>query len=140
MRIRLFAAAAACFLLAYPLGATAAEPKAKGKAEPPAFELKPIGFPVVVNGELVNYVFVIMKLTLKPGQDPVPLHSREPYLRDLLVRQGSRVPFNRPNDTAQLDDVRLKAAVLDASRTVLGVGVATSVQIVSETPQHVGPQ
>jgi hypothetical protein len=133
MRKRLAVALSGLALL-YASAAGAAEPKAK--VEPPFFELQPIGFPVVFKGELVNYVFVSLKLMLDPRQDAAKLHAREPYIRDLLVRDGARAPFNVPESQVRLDDGRLKAAVMAASRSAFGAGVVTSVQIVSETPQR----
>lgn len=115
--------------------ASAAEP-AKKPAQPDYFDLQPIGFPVLSKGALVNYVFISFRLMLKPGQDAAKLREREPYMRDALVRQGSRVPFNGPDNMVHLDDGRLKAAALAASRDFFGPGVVTSVQVLTETPQR----
>jgi hypothetical protein len=114
---------------------SAAEPPKK-PAQPDYFDLQPIGFPVISKGALVNYVFVSFRLMLKPGQDAAKLREREPYLRDDLVRQGSRAPFNAPDNLVHLDDGRLKNAALASSRQFFGPGVVTSVQILTETPQR----
>jgi hypothetical protein len=129
-----FAIALGGLALLHAAAAGAAEPKPK--VEPPFFEMLPIGFPVVVKGELVNYVFVNLKLVLDPKQDAAKLHAREPFLRDLLVRDAARTPFNPPDSAVRLDDARLKAAVMTASRATFGPGVVVSVQITSETPQR----
>ncbi len=133
MRRRL-AIALSCLVLAQTGAASAAEPKKP--AQPDYFDLQPIGFPVMSKGALVNYVFISFRLLLKPGQDAAKLREREPYMRDALVRQGSRVPFNGPTDFVHLDDVRLKAAALAASRDFFGPDVVTSVQVLTETPQR----
>jgi hypothetical protein len=108
----------------------------KKAAQPDYFELQPIGFPVLSKGELVNYVFISFRLILKPGQDAAKLREREPYLRDALVREGSRTPFNPPDNMVKLDDKRLQAAAMAASLSTYGPGVVTSVQILTETPQR----
>jgi flagellar basal body-associated protein FliL len=134
MRRRL-AIALSGLVLVHVGAASAAEP-AKKPAQPDYFDLQPIGFPVMSKGALVNYVFVSFRLMLKPGQDAARLREREPYLRDTLVRQGSRSPFNSPTDFVHLDDRRLKAATLAASNQFFGPGVVTSVQVLTETPQR----
>jgi hypothetical protein len=132
---RRLATALSCLVLAQAGIASAAEP-AKKPAEPDYFDLQPIGFPVISKGALVNYVFISFRLMLKPGQDAAKLREREPYLRDDLVRQGSRAPFNTPDNLVHLDDTRLKSATLASSRQFFGPGVVTGVQILTETPQR----
>jgi hypothetical protein len=99
-------------------------------------DLQPIGFPAVVNGRLVNYIFATLRLNLAPGTDLSSIGAQEPVLRDSLVRDGARAPFNPPQDGVHLDQPRLSADVLNHARALYGPGKVLSVVIHSETPQR----
>ena len=98
--------------------------------------MSPVALPVVVDGKLVNYVFVTLRLKLAPNTDSLKLRTMEPYFRGALVRAGHRTPFVRPDNYALLDDAKLKAAVLSQAAALAGPGQVTSVQIVREQAQH----
>ncbi len=98
--------------------------------------MSPVGVPVVSHGRLVNYVFVTLRLTFKPGVDMVRLREKEPYFRDALVRLASRAPLNPPDDLNSLNAVRLKAEMAAAGAQIAGPGAVTGVTIVSQAPQH----
>ena len=49
--------------------------------------------PIVVDGQLVNYVFVYVRLNLTSGANATRLREKEPFFRDALVRAGHRTPF-----------------------------------------------
>jgi hypothetical protein len=98
--------------------------------------MSPVALPVVVDGRLVNYVFVTLRLSLSSRADAPTLRAMEPYFRDDLVRAGHRMPFVRPDNYAALDDDRLKATVLRDAAQLAGPGLVTSVQIVREQAQH----
>lgn len=98
--------------------------------------MSPLALPIVVDGKLVNYVFVTLRLGLSPRADAPTLRAMEPYFRDDLVRAGHRTPFVRPDNYAALDDNRLKATVLRDAARLAGPGLVTSVQIVREQAQH----
>ena len=65
--------------------------------------------PIIVNGRLVNYVFVYVRINLATGADTPRWRDKEPYFRDALVRLGHRTPFTWPSDYTRLDEARLKA-------------------------------
>jgi hypothetical protein len=98
--------------------------------------MSPVALPIVVDGRLVNYVFVTLRLRLSPNADAVKLRAMEPYFRDALVRAGHRTPFVRSDTYTALDDNRLKAAVLSQAAALAGPGMVVSAQIVREQAQH----
>jgi len=116
-------------ILALPLalaaGAAIAGPKASGQF----VDLAPVGLPVVVNGRLVNYVFVYARIDLTPNADLPRWRDKEPYFRDALVRAGHRTPFTLPTDYTRLDEARLKATLLQAASAITGPGVVAGVEL-----------
>ena len=98
--------------------------------------MSPVGLPVVVDGRLVNYVFVTLRLGLSGSADAPKMRAMEPYFRDALVRAAHRTPFVRDDNYAALDDVRLKAVLIREANAVAGPGSVVSVQILREQPQH----
>jgi hypothetical protein len=98
--------------------------------------MSPVALPIVVDGKLVNYIFVTLRLHLSANADAVRLRTMEPYFRDALVRVGHRTPFVRPDNYTVLDDNRLSAAVLSQAVALAGPGQVVSVQIVREQAQH----
>jgi hypothetical protein len=113
--------------------AAAAEPK--GGAPSGNLDLKAIGLPVVVDGRLENYVLTELRVVMARPADLQAAADREPVLRDALVREASRHPFNLPGDRLKLDDARLKASTLALARSLLGAPVAR-VEILSEAPRY----
>jgi hypothetical protein len=99
-------------------------------------DVQPIGFPAVVKGRLVNYIFASIRLNLRPGTDIVRVQSGEPTLRDALVRAGSRTPFNPPGDGVHLDEARLTSTARSLAQAQYGAGTVTGVAIRSQTPQR----
>ena len=98
--------------------------------------MSPLALPIVVDGQVVNYVYVTLRLGLSPRADAPKLRNMEPYFRDALVRAGYRTPFVRPDNYAALDDNKLKATILRDAAALAGPGLVVSVQIVREQAQH----
>jgi hypothetical protein len=126
-------------VLALALAAALASPALAAAPPPPTptVLMDPVAMPIVVDGKLVNYVFVTIRLRLSPNADPIKLRAMEPYFRDALVRAGHRTPFVRPDNYTTLDDVRLKAALLREAAAIAGPGMVASAQIIREQPKHV---
>ena len=116
--------------------ASRAAPQSSAKAARPYMDLQPIGFPAIVHGRLVNYIFADVRLTLNVGVDAAKLQDEEPFVRDTLVRAATHSPFNPPQDGVHLDEARLKAEVLRIAAAQLGAGKVVSVDIRSQTPQR----
>lgn len=116
-------------LLSLPLALAAGAAFAQAKEAGNYVDLAPVPLPVVVNGRLVNYVFVYVRINLVAGADTPHWRDKEPYFRDALVRLGHRTPFTWPADYTRLDETRLKAALFQAAIGVTGPGVVTSVDV-----------
>ena len=106
-------------------GAATAQTKEAGQF----VDLSPVALPVVVNGRLLNYVFVYIRINLTPSADLAHWRDREPYFRDALVRLGHRTPFTLATDYTRLDEPRLKAALFQAIVGVTGPGAVASIEI-----------
>jgi hypothetical protein len=106
-------------------GAAAAETQAAGQF----VDLAPVAMPVVVDGRLVNYVFVYIRINLTPGANLAQWRDREPYFRDALVKLGHRTPFIVPGDYTRLDEARLKAALFQAASAITGPDQIASIAI-----------
>lgn len=102
-----------------------------GQAKPAGqyVDLAPAPLPIVVNGRLVNYIFVYVRINLVAGADTPRWRDKEPYFRDALVRLAHRTPFTWPGDYTRVDQARLKAALYQAAVAITGPGVVTSVEI-----------
>ncbi|WP_165187984.1 hypothetical protein [Caulobacter soli] len=128
-------------LLATPAFARSAKKEKKegkeGEAAPdPVIKLQSMALPVIVNGKLINYVFLQMTLTLKEGVLPVVFEGKEPMLRDAIVREAHSKPFVRPDSYVALDETRLKASILRETNGLIGPGKVALVTIVKQTPRN----
>lgn len=132
MHRRTLAVAASLAMLAAPAVAGAPGPAQVGQY----VELQPVGLPVVVRGQLVNYVFVYVRLNLAPSADASRLREREPYFRDALVRLAHRAPFTDPADYNRIDAAKLSAGLMREASGIAGPGAVRAVQVTSQAPQH----
>jgi hypothetical protein len=115
--------------------AGAAEAAEKPKEVGQYVDLQPVALPLVFNGQLVNYVFVYVRVNLKSGADVIKIREKEPAFRDALVRGGHRTPFVVPGDWQRIDEARLSAAMTRDASAITGPGVVSSVVVTSQTPQ-----
>jgi hypothetical protein len=99
-------------------------------------ELQPVGLPIVVKGQLVNYVFVYIRLNLTAGADASALRNKEPWFRDALVRIAHRTPFTDPADYNRVDEPRLVAAMTREAVAIAGPNAIRNVVVTSQAPQH----
>jgi hypothetical protein len=126
--------AAAVALAAGP--ALAAE-KPGGKGDVGQYvDLQPVGLPIVVNRQLVNYVFVYVRINLTSGANVSRLREKEPFFRDALVRAGHRTPFTLPNDLGAVDVPKLTAALTREASAIAGPGQIRSVVVTSQAPRR----
>jgi hypothetical protein len=128
---RLLSLAAPLLLLASGAQAAAAKPKEVGQY----VDLQPVAMPIVVDGQLVNYVFVYVRVNLKTGVDVTKLRDKEPFFRDALVRDAHRTPFIVPGDWEKIDVAKLTAALTRDAAVITGPGVVASVVVTSQSPQ-----
>jgi hypothetical protein len=99
-------------------------------------DLSPVGLPIVAKGELVNYVFVYVRINLAGGADTPRWRAKAPYFRDALVRAGHRTPFTRADDYQQIDTDKLSAALMREASAITGAGVVRSVVVTAQTPRR----
>ncbi|MBI1408059.1 MAG: hypothetical protein GC145_18250 [Caulobacter sp.] len=122
------------------LAATAARASEGGEGKKEAagqyVDLSPVALPIVVDGRLINYVFVSVRLNLAPSADSVKWRAKEPYFRDALVRAGHRTPFTNPKNYTVIDEARLKSTMLREARAIGGDKYFTSVTVTSQTPKQ----
>ena len=118
-------------------GAQAFEAKTEGKGDVGQYvDLQPVGLPIVNKGQLVNYVFVYVRINLTNGANTPRLREKEPFFRDALVRAGHRTPFTNPNDLAQVDAARLTAALTREANIIAGPNQIRSVVVTSQAPRR----
>src|ERR1700751_4039081 len=98
-------------------------------------DVGPVALPVVQQGKLRNYVFVIVRLHLNAQVDPETWRDKEPYFRDALVRAGHRTPFVIPGDWMNLDEAALKRTMLTEAIRIAGHNIFTSIEVTHAVPQ-----
>jgi hypothetical protein len=131
--------ALALLIAAAPAGASAAGKKAEAADNTPYVDLAAVGMPIIVDGKIVNYVFVQARLHIAPGQDPFKLKAKEPWYRDALVRAGHRTPFVKADNWAVVDDRRLTAVLLAEARRISGPKAFSRAEIRNQAPRkHLG--
>jgi flagellar basal body-associated protein FliL len=97
--------------------------------------ISPVSLPVVVDGKLVNYVFVTVRLELSASANASKLREKEPYFRDALVRAGHRTPFTLLSDLTKIDEAKLKAAMMREAAAIAGPGAVRSVTLINQAPK-----
>jgi len=124
-------------ILAAAAPARAAEDKDKtSKIVGQYVDLQPVAMPIIVGGgQLVNYVFVYVRINFTSGADVIKLRTKEPFFRDALVRQGHRTPFTVPGDWQRIDEARLIAALTRDAKAIAGPDNVASVVVTSQSPQ-----
>jgi len=128
---------AALALAAAPPAAWAAEEKKEGKQDVGQYvDLQPVGLPIVAKGQLVNYVFVYVRLNLTSSANAAKWREREPYFRDSLVRAAHRTPFTLMSDYTKIDEARLIGALYREASAITGPGQIRSVVVTSQQPRR----
>ncbi|WP_155847367.1 hypothetical protein [Asticcacaulis sp. AC402] len=131
------------FLLGLPLACVATGAHAGGggakQASEPAVRLASIGIPVVRNRQVVNYLFVSVRINLTMTAPEAKLRELEPVFRDTVVRVSHRISFGKADRHDQLDEARFKSAMMPEFTRIAGPGNIKSIDIVSQSPKkHLG--
>jgi hypothetical protein len=121
-------------LVAGPLSARAEEAPRKQVGQ--YVDLQPVGLPILVEGQLVNYVFVYVRLNLAPNADTSRWRAQEPFFRDALVRSGYASSFAVPGDTDKIDPAKLSAALMRSAQAITGPGVVRSVVVTNQVSRR----
>jgi hypothetical protein len=137
LRRRLISALPLLLLVAWP---AAAEEAPANKQVGQYVDLQPVALPIIVDGQLANYVFVSMRLNLAAGSDTSRWRAKEPFLRDALVRAAHDSPFTVPGDVQKIDAARLTATLMRISAAICGPNVVRSVVVTSQvSSRRAGP-
>jgi hypothetical protein len=111
--------------------------KGKDKGEDPELSSRSmdapyLAVPVVRDGQLVNYLFVSIRLEIANGVDLWATREKAHFLRDALVRASHSNDLADPNDNNALNEARAiqvyRAAAVQAlgERAVGGVSIVAS--------------
>lgn len=101
--------------------------------------LLPIALPIAVDGQVINYVFVTVRIDLTAGANGAALRAKEPYFRDALVRAGHRTSFNSAKDYLSIDEAKVRASILRDAIAIAGARDIKGVVILSQTAmRHAG--
>lgn len=127
--MRRLAPFALALLLAAP--ALASEPP---PTPSPTLLMNPTPLPVTRQGRLVNYIFVTLRLSVRPGADMVKIRAKEPFFRDALVRAAARTDLAQA-DGVHVDLDKLRAQMLREASAIAGPGQIIDVKIVKQEAQ-----
>jgi hypothetical protein len=106
------------------------------KPDDQSIKLSPLALPIVVEGRVVNYVFVTVKVDLSPSANAMALRDKEPTFRDALVRDAYRTPFVTPGNYNRLDEARLKAVFFRDATAIAGAGQVRGIEVLNQQAQH----
>ena len=138
MRRSILSAALAALVLSLPLAAGAEEKPKEGKDDPALtqlVDLMPVAIPIVYHDTLVNYVFVRIRVHLFKPTDAPAIHTKEPYIRDKLVRTANHTSFNAPTDLNKVDAAAMEKMLFQVIEGMVGRGIVKRVEIFEQTPQ-----
>lgn len=114
----------------------AGAPEAEAGDTAPSVNVTGVSLPVIADGRLRNYVFVALKLHLRPGKSVDEVRAKQPYFRDAIVRTAYRAPFTLKNDWNRLHEGAINAAMVAIGGVVMGPGVVERCEVVSQTPRQ----
>ena len=90
-----------------------------------------LAVPVVRDGQLVNYLFVSIRIQIQPGVDLWRTRERAQFVRDALVRACHANQLADANNPNALDQARATAVFRNAAVSVLGDRAVGRVSIIS---------
>lgn len=121
--------------------ANASGPPAKGKAKGEAEEGEQLSsrsmdapylaVPVVRDGQLVNYLFVSIRIEIAGSVDLWRTRERAHFLRDALVRASHALDLVDPNDSNALNEARAIEVYRAAAIQALGENAVGPITIVA---------
>jgi hypothetical protein len=99
-------------------------------------DLASVAVPIVAHGQLVNYVFISVRVVLTASANTSKMRTMEPYFRDALVRAAHRTPFTSPSDYITIDGPRLQATMMQETSSIAGRENIKAITILSQTPKR----
>lgn len=115
-----------------------AEPEEHARVEdsPSLIDMPIIVAPIVVDGRLVNYAFVSLRLDIADGRDPWKVREKTTYLRDAMIRAAHSEPLNDPDNPSQINREKAARVWMAAANRVLGDEAVREVRISNADIQH----
>lgn len=104
-------------------------------AADPSVKLASVGIPVFQGRNVVNYLFLSIKINLTAKADQQKLRDMEPYFRNALIRAAHKTSFAMADRNDRLDEPRFKAVMKAEFTKVAGAGTIESVEVVSQSPK-----
>jgi len=95
-----------------------------------------VGLPIIVEGRVINHIFVELKLHLRAGHPLEQVRAKDAHMRDALVRASHAQPFVLADNWNRIDERALAASLMQISTRQLGRGVVTRVEVVRQTPRR----
>jgi flagellar basal body-associated protein FliL len=103
-------------------------------------KLSTIALPMTRNGLVLRYIYVSVRINLKPNSDIINLRKKEPYFRDRLVRLAHATSFIREDASNQLDEDKLKMSLMpEFERIAAGQGRIDSLEITNISAKKLRP-
>ncbi|ESQ89714.1 hypothetical protein ABAC460_12680 [Asticcacaulis sp. AC460] len=126
-------------LTALPIGllagaAQASEHGSKTAAEP-SVRLASVGIPVMRDRQVVNYLFLSIRINLSMTAPEGKLRELEPVFRDTVIRVSHRISFGQTERHDLLDEARFKSVMMPEFVKIAGPGNIKSIDILSQSPK-----
>jgi hypothetical protein len=90
-----------------------------------------LAVPVVRDGQLVNYLFVSLRIEISPQVDLWRTREQAHFLRDALVRASHASDLADPNDNNTLNEAREIEVYRAAAVQALGERAVTGISVVA---------
>lgn len=90
-----------------------------------------LAVPVVRDGQLVNYLFVSLRIQISPHVDLWRTRERAQFLRDALVRASHANALADPNDANKLNEALALQVYRAAAVQSLGAQAVAGISIIS---------
>ncbi|HEX5379770.1 MAG TPA: hypothetical protein VFW47_14430 [Phenylobacterium sp.] len=123
-------------LAAGPALASGGEKKAEARDVGQYVDLSSVAIPIIAGGQVVNYVFVSVRIVLTSSANTPKLRAKEPYFRDALVRAAHRTPFTSSTDYLSVDATKLQSTLMREAVAIAGPNNIKGVVITSQTPKR----
>ncbi len=112
-----------------------ASPETNAAPEAAWVTMTGVGLPIIVDGRVINHIFVELKLHLKPGHPLEQVRAKDAHMRDALVRAGHARPFVLADNYNRVNERALAAALMQIATRQLGAGIVQRVEVVRQTPR-----
>lgn len=90
-----------------------------------------LAVPVMRDGQLVNYLFVSLRIQIAPHVDLWRTRERAQFLRDALVRASHANSLADPNDNNKLNEALALQVYRQAAVQSLGANAVAGISIIS---------